>query len=80
MAKNMNILKTKYYEKKTAPIATALGDLALLLIPAVQILVAGAPDLTEPQQYWVQGICTLLLITAKFLLKLWKDDSQTTAP
>lgn len=80
MAKNMNILKTKYYEKKTAPIATALGDLALLLIPAVQILVAEAPGLTEVQQYWVQGVCTLLLITAKFLLKLWKDDSETTAP
>lgn len=79
MAKNMNILKTKYYEKKTAPIATALGDLALLLIPAVQILVAGAPDLTASQQYWVQGVCTLLLITAKFLLKLWKDDSETSA-
>jgi hypothetical protein len=79
MAKNMNILKTKYYEKKTAPIATALGDLALLLIPAVQILVAGAPNLTEPQQYWVQGVCTLLLIIAKFLLKLWKDESETSA-
>lgn len=72
----MNILKTRYYKKKTAPIATALGDLALLLIPAIQLLVAEAPDMTEAQQYWTQGICTLLLITAKFLLKLWKDDSE----
>ena len=56
--------------------ATALGDLALLLIPAVQILVAEAPDLTEAEQYWVQGVCTLLLIVAKFLLKLWKDDKE----
>lgn len=75
----MNILKTKYYTKKTTPIATALGDLALLLIPAVQILVAGAPSLTESQQYWTQGVCTLLLIVAKFLLKLWKDNEETTA-
>lgn len=75
----MNILKTRYYKKKTAPVATALGDLALLLIPAIQILVAEAPNLTESQQYWTQGICTLLLITAKFLFKFWKDDAEEAA-
>jgi hypothetical protein len=79
MAKNMNILKTKYYTQKTSPLATALGDLALILIPAVQLLVSEAPGLTETQQYWTQGICTLLLITAKFLLKLWKDNEEVSA-
>ena len=74
----MNILKTKYYKKKTALWATALGDLFLLLIPAVQLLVAEAPDLTAPEQYWIQGVCTLMLIVAKFLLKLWKDDKEVT--
>lgn len=77
--KNMNILKTKYYTQKTTPWATALGDLALLLIPAIQLLVAEAPGLTEAQQYWTQGVCTLLLITAKFLLKLWKDNEEVSA-
>lgn len=57
-----------------------LGDLFLVLIPAAQIIISGAPNLSDNQKYWWAAACTIGLILGKFLTNLAKgDDSQSTA-
>lgn len=56
----------KNYYAPTPVFWRKIGDFALLLLPAVHLLIANAPNLSENQSYWLIGLCDALLIGAKF--------------
>lgn len=72
-----SILKTKYYKKKTTVVASALGDLAVLLIPVMIATVEGAPNLPHSVQYWTMQIMSIVLVILKFASKFWKEPDTT---
>lgn len=63
-----------FYSRKTQVWASALGDMALIMIPIVTKLIEDAPNLNDSQKYWWAGICTISGIASKFILKLFKEN------
>lgn len=55
----------KNYKKPTPPKWRKIGDLALLLIPALMPIVAQS-SLPDETKYWVGSILTIALIAVKF--------------
>ncbi len=56
------------------------GDFALLLIPAIQLIVGNAPEgtFTKNELYWINSISSLLLLAFKFWTNTRKEDVETT--
>lgn len=65
------------YYSPTPKIYRQLGDLFLILIPVVQGGIANAPNFSDQNKYWTGFICTCILIIAKFVTNLFKDDTAT---
>lgn len=54
------------YSRPTPARWRIVGDLALLLIPAIDGIVASAPDISDANKYWIAAGCTVALIIVKF--------------
>lgn len=76
------LLKSRYYKKKTNATAAALGDLAILLIPVIQVAIQTAPEMNPSLQHWLQTGVACVLIIFKFALKTIKakdnEESEDT--
>lgn len=67
MSKKKHPLENTAYGKTTPINWRLFGDLCLLLIPAIDGIVAAAPNLEHTQKYWVAGGLSIGLIVVKFL-------------
>ena len=71
-------MKVTNYNKKTKPKYKLIGDLALVLIPAVQAILIAAPEgvLTPAESWFVGGITSVILVTIKFATKFTDGEQE----
>jgi len=74
----MKNLKLSNYNKKTTPKYKLIGDLALVLIPAIQVVLISAPEgvLTPAQSWFVGGITSVILVLIKFATKFTDGEQK----
>lgn len=54
-----------------------LGDFCLIMIPAINGILIGAPHMSGDAKYWIGAITSTLLIAVKFWTNTFKEEEQT---
>gem|GEM_PF-3311703 len=66
-----NIRNSRYF-KPTPFHWRIVGDLAIVMIPVIDGIVAAAPNIDTDIKYWIAAGTSLTLVTLKFLTNLFK--------
>jgi hypothetical protein len=69
----------KNYNKPTPKALKQLGDLALAMIPTIQLSVAAAPEgtFTATQSWAIGAASSIILVLFKFATKMFAEEDTT---
>lgn len=64
------------YKHPTPARFRKIGDLCLVVMPVIQSGIMSAPDLGDSAKYWLMLAVSVVMVTAKFITNMFKDDQE----